>query len=84
MADKTKYMGESNPTDLTKVTVKSAKNMAGYADDKEIDPKLLQVGELVREQVVKDLSNHGELMETCNPEEEKLEGKQEQNWENIQ
>jgi hypothetical protein len=30
-------------------TSKSPKNMAGYADDKEIDPKLMKVGELIAE-----------------------------------
>lgn len=33
---------------MAKPMLKSAKNMAGYAEDKEIDPKLMMVGELVR------------------------------------
>lgn len=59
------------------IQLKSAKNMAGYAEDKEIDPKLLMVGELVREAALEDCEPEGctdeELMQKQDAIEEALE-----------
>jgi hypothetical protein len=59
-------------------TLKSAKNMAGYAEDKQIDPKLLKVGELVREAQEEDAEpdyccTDDELMECQDKKKEALE-----------
>lgn len=70
---------KSNETkeDTQGIILKSAKNMAGYAEDKEIDPKLLKVGELVREAAEEDCEpercSDDELMECQDQKEEALD-----------
>ncbi len=73
MANEYDAKKEINPN----IILKSAKNMAGYAEDKEIDPKLLQVGELVRAAAEEDSEVEGcsdeDLMKAQAEKEEALE-----------
>ena len=47
MDNETKDDHDSQGASTTEIKYKSAKNIVGYADDAEVDPKLVKVGELV-------------------------------------